>query len=139
MLYYFLGIKRKLSTVFHSQTDGQTKRQNNTMEAYFRAFVNREQDDWAGLLPMAKFAHNNTKNTSTGHIPFELNCDYHLKVSFKEDVDLRSRSCSTNEILKELRELIEVSYQCLLHVQKLPKGAYDKGVKGLSYTLGEKI
>ena len=33
-LCYFLGIKRKLSTAFHSQTDGETERQNSTMENY---------------------------------------------------------------------------------------------------------
>ncbi len=41
-LCYFLGIKRKLSTAFHPQTDSQTKRQNSTMEAYLRAFINWE-------------------------------------------------------------------------------------------------
>lgn len=33
-LCYFLGIKKRLSTTFHPQTDGQNKRQNSTMEAY---------------------------------------------------------------------------------------------------------
>ena len=33
LLCYFLGIKRRLFTALHLQTDGQTKRQNGTMEA----------------------------------------------------------------------------------------------------------
>ncbi len=40
LLYYFLGIKKKLSTAFHSQTDDQTKRQNSMIEAYLRVFLN---------------------------------------------------------------------------------------------------
>ena len=91
-LCYFLGIKRRLSTAFHPQTDGQTERQNSTMEAYFRAFVNYEQNDLARLLPMAEFAYNNVKNTSTGYTPFELNCGLHPIISYKEDIDPRSRS-----------------------------------------------
>ena len=39
-LCYFLDIKQKLSTIFYPQTDGQTERQNSTMEAYLWAFVN---------------------------------------------------------------------------------------------------
>ncbi len=39
-LCFFLGIKRRLSTAFYPQTDGQTERQNSTMEAYLQAFVN---------------------------------------------------------------------------------------------------
>ncbi len=109
------------------------------MEAYLRAIVNWEQDDWAKLLPMAEFAYNNAKNASTGHTPFELNCGYHPSVSFEEDVDSCSRFCSANKLAEELRELIEVCYQNLLHAQELQKRAHDKGVKSQSYTPGEKV
>ena len=44
-LCYFLGVKQRLSTAFHLQTDGQTEQQNSMMEAYLQAFVNFEQND----------------------------------------------------------------------------------------------
>ncbi len=132
-LYYFLEIKKKLSTAFHPQIDGQIERQNNMMEAYLKAFVNWEQDDWARLLLMAEFTYNNAKNTSTGHTPFKLNCGYNPRVSFKEDVDPHSRSRSANKLAEKLRELMEVCCQNILHTQKLQKRAHDKGLKSRSY------
>ncbi len=60
------------------------------MEAYLRVFVNWEQDDLARLLPIAEFAYNNTKNASTRHTLFELNCGYHPRIFFEKDVDPRS-------------------------------------------------
>ena len=103
LLCYFLGIKRRLSTAFYPQTDGQTERQNSTMKAYLRVFVNFEQNDWARLLPMAKFAYNNAKNASTGHTSFELICGYHFRMSYEEDVDPRSQSKSADELSAELK------------------------------------
>ncbi len=88
---------------------------------------------------MVEFAYNNAKNTSIGHTLFELNCGYHPRVFFKEDVDSRSRSCSANELVEKLRELMEVSCQNLLHAQELQKRVYDKGVKSCSYALGKKV
>ncbi len=119
LLCYFLGIKKKLSTAFQPQTDDQTERQNSMMEAYLRAFVNWEQDDWARLLSMAEFAYNNAKNASTSHTLFELNCGYHPRVSFEEDIGPRSRSRCANKLTKELRKLIEVYYQNLFYAQEL--------------------
>ncbi len=88
---------------------------------------------------MAKFAYNNAKNARTSHTLFELNCDYHPRISFKEDVDPRSKSCSVNELVEELNELIEVCYENFLHAQEQQKRAYDKGIKSRSYVLDEKV
>ena len=114
-LCYFLGIKRRLSTVFHLQTDNQTKRQNSMIEAYFQAFVNFEQNDWAWLLLMAEFAYNNAKNASTGHTSFELNCGYHPWVFYKEDLNPCSKSKTAKKLSSELQNLMVVCQQNLHH------------------------
>ena len=112
---YFLGIKRRLSIAFYPQTNGQTKRQNNTIEAYFRAFINFEQNNWAQLLLMAKFAYNNAKNASTGYILFKFYCGYYPQVSFKEDLDPCSKSKTAEKLSSELQNLMAVCQQNLLH------------------------
>ena len=39
-LYKALGIKRRMSTAYHPQTEGQTERTNQVLEGYLRNFVN---------------------------------------------------------------------------------------------------
>ena len=109
------------------------------MEAYLWAVVNFEQNDWARLLPMAEFAYNNAKNASTGHTPFELNCGYHPRMSYEEEVDPRSKSKSADELSAELRELMFICRENLYHFQKLQKQANDKGVKPKSYAPNDKV
>ena len=41
-----LGIKTKLSTTFHPQTDGQTERINQELEQYLQFFIKHRQKDW---------------------------------------------------------------------------------------------
>ena len=115
LLCYFLEIKRWLSIAFYPQTNDQTERQNSTMEAYLRAFINWEQNDWVRFLPMAEFVYNNAKNASTGHTLFKLNCGFHPQVFFKDDVSPCSRSRSANKLAKELRELMDICQQNLFH------------------------
>ena len=109
------------------------------MEAYLQAFVNFKQNDWARLLPIAEFAYNNAKNASTGHTPFKLNCGCHLRMSYKDDVDPRSKSKSVDKLLAELRELIIVCWENLHHAPELQKRAHNKGVKHRSYISGNKV
>jgi truncated hemoglobin YjbI len=78
-----MSTDHRLSTAFHPQTDGQTERQNQTMEQYLRAFCNYEQDNWVELLPLAEFAYNNSVHHSTRMTPFWANYNYHPTLQFK--------------------------------------------------------
>ena len=68
---------------------------------------------------MAEFAYNNSKNASTGHMPFELNCGYHPQILYKDEVDPRSQSKSADKLAEELRELMIVCLENFYHAQKL--------------------
>ena len=60
-------------------------------------------------------------------------------MSYKEDVNSRSQSKSTDELSAELRELMIVCRENLYHAQELQKRAHDKRVKSWSYVFGEKV
>ena len=117
-LYYFLSIKQRLLTTFHPQTDGQAKKQNSIIETYLRIIVNFELNNWVRYLPRAKFAYNNAKNASTGHTPFELNCGYHSRISYKDDINSQSKSKSADKLSEELRKLMIICQGNFYHIQK---------------------
>jgi len=68
-----LGIERRLSTSCHPQTDRQTKRANDILEQYLRAYINYQQDDWCGYLPLAEFAYNNRYQETIKNTDFFTN------------------------------------------------------------------
>ena len=88
---------------------------------------------------MAEFAHNNAKNKSTSYTPFELNCDYHPRISYKERVDPCSKSKSADKLSAKLKELMIVYQENLHHAQEIQNGGHNKGVKYKSYAPNKKI
>jgi transposase InsO family protein len=67
-----LGIKIKLSTAFHPQTDGQTEIMNQYIDQRLRPFVNHYQDNWSALIPMMDYAQLTLYHKSIRMSPFEL-------------------------------------------------------------------
>jgi hypothetical protein len=91
-VYSHLSIDHRSSTSLNPQTDGQTERQNQTMEQYLRAFATYEQDNWVELLPVAEFAYNNSVHATTRLTPFFANYGYYSEMHFKLLKDARFRS-----------------------------------------------
>ena len=88
---------------------------------------------------MVEFGYNNSKNASTGHISFELNCSYHPCVCFENKCNTHSRSSSVKKLAMALRKLMDICRQNFLNAQDLQKRAYDKERKSWNYAPGEKI
>ena len=67
---------------------------------------------------MAEFTYNNAKNVNTDYTPFELNCGYHPCISYKEDLDPRSKSKIAKKLSSKLQNLIAVCQQNLYYAQE---------------------
>jgi hypothetical protein len=98
-----LGIKQRLSTAFHPQTDGESERVNQEIEQYLRICGNFQQDNWASLLPIIEFAHNARPHRSTHKSPFEV--WYGIQPQFKPPLYLQTRLQSVDERVKYLEHI----------------------------------
>ena len=67
-----MDIKHSKSSAGRAQTDGQTERQNRTLEDALRCMVSYIGDDWAHHLGTIEYAHMTLVQGSTGRTPFEV-------------------------------------------------------------------
>jgi hypothetical protein len=68
---YHLKLALRYNIAFHSQTDDQTKRQNQTLEQYLRNYVNYQQNDWTSWLAFVEYAYNNSHHDSINMSSFQ--------------------------------------------------------------------
>ncbi|THH01637.1 hypothetical protein EW145_g6879 [Phellinidium pouzarii] len=71
-----LGIKSKLSTAYHPQTDGQTERANQEIEAYLRIYCGTAPNTWTESIPDLEFSHNLQTHSVTKTSPFNIILGY---------------------------------------------------------------
>nr|GEY13273.1 putative reverse transcriptase domain-containing protein [Tanacetum cinerariifolium] len=69
-----LGTQLNLSTAYHPETDGQSKRMIQTLEGMLRACVIDFGNSWDRHLPLVEYSYNNNYHTSIKAAPFEALC-----------------------------------------------------------------
>ena len=122
-----LGIKTRLSTAFHPQTDGQTKRMNQELEQYLRFFVDYRQKDWPEWLALAEFAVNNKAHTATKVLPFMVNYGRELRMG--GDIRKRGKVEKAAEFVERMKKVHEEVEAALKKVQEDMKRQTDRGRK----------
>ena len=111
-----LGIKSKLSTAFHPQTDGQTERVNQELEQYLRMFINHRQEQWPEWLGIAEFAYNNKAYSSTRTSPFKANYGQDPRMGFKGRK--KGKYMGAEKFVEKMKEIQEEAKAALKKVQE---------------------
>src|SRR5258706_322624 len=85
-----LQMRLHFTSGYHLEGDRQMEHANQVLEQYLWVYTNYQQDNWATLLPMAKFAYNNAMNATMGVSPFFVNKGYHLEFTVDPQVETSS-------------------------------------------------
>ena len=122
-----LGIKTKLSTAFHPQTDGQTERMNQELEQYLQLFIEHRQKDWPEWLAAAEFAVNNKVHMATKVLPFMAN--YRKELRMGGDVRRKGKVESATMFVERMKKVQEEAEAALRKMQEEMKRYVDRGRK----------
>jgi len=133
-----LGIKRRMSTAYHSQTDGQTERTNQVLEGYLRNCVNYDQNDWYQLLPLAEFAYNNSATNAHGLTPFYANFGFHPQTEWMKEREAQNPGAGLYS--HWMKAVHEKAHKALDQTREAIKKYYDrKAIEQPDLTVGDQV
>jgi len=119
-----LGIKSKLSTAFHPQTDGQTERINQELEQYLRMFIDHRQEQWPEWLGTVEFTYNNKAHSSTKTSPFKANYGQDPRMGFEGRK--KGKYAGAEKFVEKMKEIQEEAKVALGKAQEDMKKYADK-------------
>jgi len=133
-----LGIKSKLSMVFHSQTNEQMERVNQELEQYLRMFIDHRQEQWPDWLGMAEFAYNNKAHSSTKMSPFKANYRQDSRMGF--EMRKKGKYEGAEKFVTKMKEIQEEAKAALEKAQEeMKKYADRKRGEADEYKVGDLI
>ena len=125
-LYSQLQIEGNLSTTYHPETNGQTKRINVWVEQYLRIYINHQQLDWVEWLSIVEFAHNQTSSSTTTFSPFLLNYGQQPQSGFAQKG--KARNPVANEFVEEMKSTQQITKSALKMASYDMKWFHDQKV-----------
>jgi hypothetical protein len=137
-LFKMSGTELRMNISYHPQTDGQTERVNQCLEAYLRCFVHACPTKWKQWLSLIEFWYNTSYHTSLGKTPFEVvygQTPRHFGIDVVE-------SCAVPDLqswLIDRKMMTQLMQQHLLRAQQRHKYQADKHRYERSFTDGEMV
>jgi len=137
---HYLSVDRRLGTAFHPQTDGQTERQNQTLEQYLRIFCCFEQDDWAIWLSTAEFSYNDSVHSTTGFTPFFAYTGRHpYEGEWPREASDSATAPQAMDVVAQILSIQRTMKSRLEEARKYQAKYYNKRRKPLTLSPGQKV
>ncbi|GJV09450.1 putative reverse transcriptase domain-containing protein [Tanacetum coccineum] len=133
-----LGTSLDISTAYHPQTDGQSKRTIQTLKDMLRACVIDFGNGWVKHLPLVEFSYNNSYHASIKAAPFEAlygrKCRSPVCWAEVGEVQLTGP-----EIVQETTEKIIQVKQRMQAARDRQKSYADLKRKPMEFEVGDKV
>jgi len=97
---------------------------NQELDQYLQLFVNKQQDDWYNLLPMAEFQHNNHVHSTTQQPSFLLDTRRLPRMGFEPQQNPSSLE-TVNEFTERMKTTIDEAKSTIHKAQDNMKRYYD--------------
>jgi hypothetical protein len=141
-LHKLTGVKLKLSTAYHPETDGSSECTNKTVNQCLRFHVERNQKGWKKSLPRIRFFLMNTVNKSTGYSPFQLKYGRSLRVLpyLDKDTLVNKEDMNAHEIVEMIAKNVADAKDNLM-LAKISQAyfANEKRSREIEYKIGDKV
>lgn len=134
------AIKKIFTTPYHPQAN-IVERAHRTLNAYLRAYTDKNRDIWDELLKYATFAYNNSVHSTTGYTPHELAHGFKIQIPshlMKQKITYNYENLADltrNNIAKAL----EIAKEHLYNKKLQNKYYYDSNAKNCDIKIGDLV
>ncbi|KAK2989232.1 hypothetical protein RJ640_029530 [Escallonia rubra] len=138
-LFKLFGSQLSMSSSYHPESDGQTKRFNSMLEEYLRHFVSATQKNWVKLLDVAQLCFNSHKSSSTGNSAFEIVNGQQPLLPHTVNVPNAGKSSRAISFSEEWRQNIDLAHSYLEKAARRMKKHADKNRRSQEFNVGDKV
>jgi hypothetical protein len=144
------GVKHKLSTAYHPQTNGLVERFNRTLCETLAKFANENKDDWDQYISSALFAYRVKKHNTTRHEPFYLMYGRNVTLPIEFLVPTEEKLDNENDLQDDLLKRIQLisgkvtkdrleTQDVIYQEQQKQKQRHDSNVKEQQFKIGDLV
>ncbi|KAK1664958.1 hypothetical protein QYE76_053117 [Lolium multiflorum] len=135
-LFGLAGVKLRMSTAFHPQTDGQSEVVNKIIAMYLRCITGDRPRAWVDWLAWAEYCYNTSYHSALHATPFEVVYG-RPPPAMLPYASGTARTETADDLLRTRDEILAEARQRLLQAQQLARRYYDAHHREAEFAVGD--